>query len=609
MDKMQTKNFKKYGKNIFFVLLISFLSLMMISSVYSAPIEETSTLSTGESGVNYYISSDLSNDDIQSMLDNAVDGSTFEFVDKEYNDISLVVDKPVTIISNANSAIHTADSLTNKAQNLGIDKTFGFYFTPNSSGSILSGFNIISNSDSAITVNGADDITISNNIITGGYQGITASNTENILIEKNNISGANWNGIQLINANNASVLNNTIFNNIRSGIELNTSSDSLIESNHIHHNSFNGITLYGITSNNLITYNFIYNNLNGVYIDSRSNRDVITANTIYSNYRDPRSELGTFETGNGVLIGPSYETNGKQVEISYNYLAHNEGYQVKNNPLKDQMTIEANYYDSNDPSDSYICPMLLGKILQLEVVSVSNGIGLQIYEDGRPVDKMGTFDQKVIIDGEEYTATLIDGKTVIEVDRSVDHTVELTVGDRQFTTNVPSTTTGDDSGSDDDSQITNPGGSDESSDNQESGGETGETGGDVDNDGNSTIDNPNSGDDGSNEELTNTTVISPEELDNTNSNLTSTGNNNSQIYREEVTEEGLLEVANGQTASGSPSSSNEAQASSAGESSKAYEVTPSKISKAVTDNSGIVVIAVIVLVALFAIGYKRKNDM
>ena len=34
-------------------------------------------------------------------------------------------------------------SVSPKAKSLGIDNTFGFYFTQNSSGSILSGFNII----------------------------------------------------------------------------------------------------------------------------------------------------------------------------------------------------------------------------------------------------------------------------------------------------------------------------------------------------------------------------------------------------------------------------------------------------------------------------------
>ena len=77
------------------------------------------------------------------MLDNAGQGDTFNFVSKEYKGISLVVDKKVNIISNVNSTVYTSGELSNKAQELNIDKTFGFYFTKNSAGSVLSGFNIV----------------------------------------------------------------------------------------------------------------------------------------------------------------------------------------------------------------------------------------------------------------------------------------------------------------------------------------------------------------------------------------------------------------------------------------------------------------------------------
>ena len=115
---------------------------------------------------------------------------------------------------------------------------------------------------------------------------------------------------------------------------------------------------------------------------------------------DPDSELGGFETGNGFLFGEEFESNRKQLpDISYNALMHNENFQAKNNPSKEQFKLGPNYFDSNDGEHTFICPMLLAKILKMDFSSVSNGIGIQIYEDGQPVNDFAFFDQKISIDG------------------------------------------------------------------------------------------------------------------------------------------------------------------------------------------------------------------
>ena len=169
---------KKYKKllNLFIICL---LGLILVSSVYGADEleskEDVVASSSSNDDVllesydmggvigstNYEVTSDLSNGDIQSMLDNAGEGDTFTFVGNEYNGISLVVDKKVNIVSNVNSSIYTSDDLSNKAQKLNIDKTFGFYFTKNSAGSVLSGFNIVANSsDYGVIVDGSDNTII-----------------------------------------------------------------------------------------------------------------------------------------------------------------------------------------------------------------------------------------------------------------------------------------------------------------------------------------------------------------------------------------------------------------------------------------------------------------
>ena len=169
---------KKYKKllNLFIICL---LGLILVSSVYgadelqssdevvtSSSSDDVSVESYNMGGVvgvptSYDVTSDLSNDDIQSMLDNAGNDDTFNFVDNEYNGVSLVIDKKVNIVSKVNSTIYTSGDLSNKAQELNIDKTFGFYFTKNSAGSVLSGFNIVANSsDYGVIVDGSDNTII-----------------------------------------------------------------------------------------------------------------------------------------------------------------------------------------------------------------------------------------------------------------------------------------------------------------------------------------------------------------------------------------------------------------------------------------------------------------
>ena len=129
------------NKKVSTVLFILIIGLFLISTVNAA---DTSPIDDGVSTSNEHeITSDLSNDDIQSMFDNANDGDTFKFTSKEYNDVSLVVDKNLSIISEKNSIVNAANTVSDKAKSLGISKTFGFYFTSNSAGSILSGITIV----------------------------------------------------------------------------------------------------------------------------------------------------------------------------------------------------------------------------------------------------------------------------------------------------------------------------------------------------------------------------------------------------------------------------------------------------------------------------------
>ena len=589
---------KKYKKllNLFIICL---LGLILISSVYGADELQYSNDDIVMGTTIYDVSSDLSNDDIQSMLDNAGQGDTFNFVSKEYKGISLVVDKKVNIISNVNSTVYTSGELSNKAQELNIDKTFGFYFTKNSAGSVLSGFNIVAaSSDYGVIVDNSDNTIIRENSIVDAGNNVLVKNSKNVTLFGNVLNNAKENGLQLKNVSSCYVANNTMMFNGRSGIEIYDIDNSNITSNYCCNNSFNGISLYGKSFNNSYTHNFLNYNTNGIYINCQSWGDEIKANTMIHNIQNPDCELGGFESGNGLLFGDAYSAvanNG--VYVSYNSFAHNENFQAKNNPLQNMITLGPNFFNSDDPENTFVCPLLLAKILRLNAISLPNGIGIQMVEDDTPVKEAGTIAVQVEVDGNMYTATLENGKAVIKVDPNVDHQVEIQVSGehnqeiKKIKQNVISYNKKDDSGNGDSGKDDNMGsdGKPSGSDGDNSGNKTGNSSGSGDASGESGIANIKNSDEFS-------------------QNL---GTNSSDYYQKYESLSGKDAMAKGdQSAAKSSDSSGSPSDDGSSKEGKSYElVSPNKISKVIQNTSGVIILAIIALLVLLIIGYKRKNKM
>lgn len=589
---------KKYKKllNLFIICL---LGLILISSVYGADELQYSNDDIVMGTTIYDVSSDLSNVDIQSMLDNAGQGDIFNFVSKEYNGISLVVDKKVNIISNVNSTVYTSGELSNKAQELNIDKTFGFYFTKNSAGSVLSGFNIVAaSSDFGVIVDNSDNTIIRENSIVDAGNNVLVKNSKNVTLFGNVLNNAKENGLQLKNVSSCYVANNTMMFNGRSGIEIYDIDNSNITSNYCCNNSFNGISLYGKSFNNSYTHNFLNYNTNGIYINCQSWGDEIKANTMIHNIQNPDCELGGFESGNGLLFGDAYSAvanNG--VYVSYNSFAHNENFQAKNNPLQNMITLGPNFFNSDDPENTFVCPLLLAKILRLNAISLPNGIGIQMVEDDTPVKEAGTIAVQVEVDGNMYTATLENGKAVIKVDPNVDHQVEIQVGGehnqeiKKINQNVISYNKKDDSGNGDSGKDDNMG-----SDGKPSGS-------DGDNSGNKTGDSSGSGDASGESGIAN--------IKNSDEFSQNLGTNSSDYYQKYESLSGKDAMAKGdQSAAKSSDSSGSPSDDGSSKEGKSYElVSPNKISKVIQNTSGVIILAIIALLVLLMIGYKRKNKM
>ena len=579
------------NKKVIFLLFICLIGLLLVSTVNSVDINNNNLTSQSNS---YQISNEISNDDIQMLFDNANDGDTFEFTSKEYKNISLVVDKKLNIVSNKGSVVYTSDSISSKSKSLGIDKTFGFYFTCNSGGSRLSRITIISSlSDYGVIVDSSDNSIIKNNVITGGKKaGMLIKNSNGVTVSFNSISKSAGDGLQLKDVGFSSIKNNTISYNGRSGMETSNINNNSIFYNDIHHNVLNGITLQNKSSGNLIKYNNAYENLNGILINSTSSFDVIDDNSFTSNRRNPsiKETGGVYETGNGILFGSAFKTLKENVpgrlEIKYNVLAHNEMYQAKNNPDLPVFKLGDNWFDSTDDSNTFVCPMLLAGIMKLGTISVKNGIGLQMYDtQGQAVKEFATFDTKVNVDGNQYTAKFVNGKATIEanLDPDKEYDIEVMVGGQPVKYKYKSA-----SGEKDDNQDS------QTSDSQN--GRRGMSGSSN----RSLTDSSQGGTAKGNGNLQNGTSNSAHFANSDKSGVY--GTNASGNFKDS-SDNGESALTNGNIDTG------DASDGEVSEEGKAYEVVPpSKISKEVTDTSGLVVLSIISILGMLIYGYWRKDD-
>ena len=74
--------------------------------------------------------------------------------------------------------------------------------------------------------------------------------------------------------------------------------------------------------------------------------------------------------------------------------------------------------------------------MKMGIVSVKNGIGLQMYDTkGQPVKEFGTFDTTVNVDGNTYTAKFVNGKATIDanLDPDREYDIEVNIGGKPVT--------------------------------------------------------------------------------------------------------------------------------------------------------------------------------
>ena len=357
-------------KKIILILISVFMLFAFAQGISAADIDNsTDVISQAEThevlGTKYVVDgsaeNQMNNPTIQTAIDNAKDGDTIEITGKNYEHCHFVVDKKLNIISNVGTTMSTCPSNIKGSNGVGI-----FYFSPEASGSVLSGFTFVNNAAKngevdpyAVYIEGAKDIQITNNTIdqVSNGPGIYLKDASNILINNNNIQYSK-NGILIENSNKITITDNNIENNKNSGIYVGENNKNInIMNNNIVGNNWKGIVVNSANNVNIISNVIMANRDNsvqaranngaGIYVDCTVDSLKINGNYIFEN-----GNYGVFDT---YKTKKSFEDNYKAQEINFNiFVGHKtRGVFAQQNEGGDTGII---YVGSNVYSFEQLCP-------------------------------------------------------------------------------------------------------------------------------------------------------------------------------------------------------------------------------------------------------------
>ena len=399
----------------------------------------------------HIIPSDTTNDELQYIFDNSKSGDTIQFNDNVYNNISIVVNKRLNIVSTKNSIVHTSNSLSEKASQMGLTSSFGFYFSKLASGSVIKGLTLTGNSDYGIMVEGGSNITIANNniscgkkagiylrnsrsntiksnIVSKAYDGILLNNVNSTKIIANRIQQNRNTGIVLDNVNENNISKNLVTKNSLDGVLLKNSKSNNILRNNITKNGVSGLRMEGFTTRNIIMSNNISSNVVNVYANSLSNNDKMTKNTLMFAKRVFGTYIADENAGAAIVFGDDYKSvEWGNLDFSYNSIGMNEVWDAKSTMSHPPVNIGANWYFDNDGNYAigHICPMVFGraitadefKTLSMGFSSDGKGIFGQLY-DGETAAGAGSFKiDNVVVNGKDYGSVEVgeDGRFSLDL--------------------------------------------------------------------------------------------------------------------------------------------------------------------------------------------------
>ncbi|WP_169805517.1 right-handed parallel beta-helix repeat-containing protein [Methanobrevibacter filiformis] len=389
---------KKYG----IILIFSILAILSVNTMLI--IDDSVSY-----GADITVKPNLTNNQIQSLIDKAENNSNIIFTGDNYENIHIVINKALNISTKSKTTLKGSSANSPKATVL--------TFTGKSNGSTISGFNIESK-NYGIRIIDAKNIAILNNHITKSSENaIYIEFSRNIKITDNRITDNQGHGITIISSNGTDIIENNITKNDKSGIILEKTIDTNINYNTIKLNKHSGIELNYQTEKTYIYRNNITNSSRGILVNSLSTNDKILSNYIGDN----NGNIGhddNGDTGCGIAFGGKYDrlgSNGPKIE--YNGIVNHRSHSIMapagigNN----RMNFSTNWYGSNDPKKSHLCVHIDSESAQVKLVNTSNGVKLIFFDSSGPITDMASFDVKFYLNGELKEVTVENGEALLQV--------------------------------------------------------------------------------------------------------------------------------------------------------------------------------------------------
>ncbi len=285
------------------------ISMYLGNDLYNAASKTTSLIVQTA----IYIPENLSNTEIQSIIDNAEEGKTVVFTGSRYYDLNLVINNSLNIVSNAGTLITSS-----------LNKPVFSISTSKSAGTQISGFIInCTGKANGISIKDTSNITIKNNTICTNSIGVFAEKITNLEIKNNKFSN-NPTAISFALANYTYVYGNQITGG-KYGISLSKSQTSAIDKNTITKADIAAIyasdtinnVYYGEGPEKLyIRYNTLKENFDAIVLDNAGKNIVIYSNNITNNRHDG---IQANKVGNNLTISRNTisknANNGIQLDV------------------------------------------------------------------------------------------------------------------------------------------------------------------------------------------------------------------------------------------------------------------------------------------------------
>ena len=222
--------------------------------------------------------------------------------------------------------------------------------------------------------------------------------------------------------------------------------------------------------------------------------------------------------------------------------------------------------------------------MKMDSFTIGNTIGFQMKDSsGKAVNEFATFQTKVNVDGNQYTATFVNGQAIIntELDATVDHQVEVEIGGQYV--NYDLKASGEKGQAKDTKTSQNHG--------EQGNGNANGNSGASEVQGNSNYQGSSTGGNSSGSHVANSDKSG------------NYGTNSSSIPSQDTSDNGNDALSNGDLNAGDSGSGDASQEG------KAYEIVPPvTTSKELTNTSGLVVLSILSIMGMLIYGYWRKDE-